>query len=465
MIKLYNSLSRKKEEFKPLKDGEVSIYTCGPTVYWYAHVGNLRTYIFEDVLKRVMLYAGYKVKHVMNITDVGHLTSDEDTGEDKMEKGAKRENKSVWEIAKMYTEAFQKDLMTLNIIGPDVWVKATDTIPGQIELIKKLEEKGYTYIIADGVYFDTTKLKEYGRLWPNVMDIKAGARIEMVEGKKNDRDFALWKFTPAGVKRQMEWDSPWGKGFPGWHTECVVMSCDNLGIPFDIHCGGIDHLLIHHTNELAQAEAAYGKQMCNFWLHGDHLNLKGEKIAKSSGNIVLVDDLAKKGINPLAYRYLCFTTHYRIPLSFSWESIAAADNALKSLYEKVRMFKVATIPADLSLSKEAESLREQFKTSINDDLNMPKALAVLWEAVKDQKMSDGEKFALLLDFDRVLGFKLDAVMAEEIPDAVAKLVLLRQEARAGKDWAKSDELRRQIMELGYSVEDTPQGQKTSRIRS
>ncbi|HOX30652.1 MAG TPA: cysteine--tRNA ligase [Candidatus Paceibacterota bacterium] len=463
MINLYNSLTRKKEEFKPVKAGEVSIYTCGPTVYWYAHVGNLRTYIFEDVLKRVLIYAGYKVNHVMNITDVGHLTSDEDTGEDKMEKGAKRENKTVWDIAQMYTDAFQKDLATLNIIEPDVWVKATDTIPGQIELIKKLEAKGFTYVIADGVYFDTAKLKEYGRLWPNKMDIKAGARVEMVEGKKNDRDFALWKFTPSGVKRQMEWDSPWGKGFPGWHTECVVMSCDNLGIPFDIHCGGIDHVLIHHTNELAQAEAAYGKQMCNFWMHGDYLNLKGEKIAKSSGNIVLVGDLAKRNIDPLAYRYLCFTTHYRIPLSFSWESIEAADNALKTLYEKVRAMKAAGITAVSLKSREAEAYREKFEAGIYDDLNMPKALAVLWEAVKDSKLSESEKLALMIDFDRVFGFKFDAVETIDIPAEISELVRLREAARQAKDWSKSDEYRQQIEKLGYSVEDTAAGPKIKKI--
>ncbi len=463
MIKLYKSLTRKKEEFKPIKPGAVSMYTCGPTVYWYAHVGNLRTYIFEDVLKRVLEYAGYKVKHVMNITDVGHLTSDENTGEDKMEKGAARENKSVWDIAKMYTDAFKKDLGTLNIEEPDVWVKATDTIKEQIDLIKKLEEKGFTYVIEDGVYFDTAKLENYGRLWPNKMDIKTRARVEVVAGKKNDPDFALWKLTPAGVKRQMEWDSPWGKGFPGWHTECVVMSCDNLGIPFDIHCGGIDHILIHHTNEIAQAEAVYGGPMCNYWLHGEYLNLKGEKIAKSSGNIVLVDDLVKKGINPLAYRYLCFTTHYRIPLSFSWESIEAADSALRSLYDKVRMLKNADKKTEAILSPEAQNYKEQFIVSIEDDLNMPKALAVLWETAKDQNLAHGEKLVLLLDFDRVFGFKFDSIKVYDIPVEIRDLAREREKARQAKDWTKSDELRQSILEKGYSVEDTPQGPKLKKL--
>ena len=463
MIKLYNSLTRKKEEFKPIKPGAVSMYTCGPTVYWYAHVGNLRTYIFEDILKRVLEYAGYKAKHVMNITDVGHLTSDENTGEDKMEKGAARENKSVWEIAKMYTDAFKKDLGTLNIEEPDVWVKATDTIKEQIDLIKKLEEKGFTYVIEDGVYFDTAKLENYGRLWPNKLDIKTRARVEVVAGKKNDPDFALWKLTPAGVKRQMEWDSPWGKGFPGWHTECVVMSCDNLGIPFDIHCGGIDHILIHHTNEIAQAEAVYGGPMCNYWLHGEYLNLKGEKIAKSSGNIVLVDDLVKKGINPLAYRYLCFTTHYRIPLSFSWESIEAADSALKSLYDKVRMLKTAVKEIPAEYSEQALDYKAQFTAAIEDDLNMPKALAVLWQAAKDQNFVQAEKLALLLDFDRVLGFKLNSVKAEAIPAGILELARQREQARRNKDWAKSDELRGQAGAAGYLIEDTPTGSKIKKI--
>lgn len=462
MIKLYNSLTRTKEDFKPLKDKEVSVYTCGPTVYWYAHIGNLRTYLFEDVLKRVLTYDGYRVKHVMNITDVGHLTSDEDTGEDKMEKGAKRENKSVWDIAQFYAAAFKKDLKTLNIAEPDVWVKATDTIPQQITLIKKLEEKGFTYVIGDGVYFDTSKLQTYGRLWPNKMELKAGARVEKTAGKINDSDFALWKLTPPGVKRQMEWGSPWGKGFPGWHTECVVMSIDNLGIPFDIHCGGIDHVLIHHTNEIAQAEAAYGMPMCNVWMHGEYLNLAGEKIAKSSGNIVLVGDIAKKGINPLAYRYLCFSTHYRVPLSFSWVAMHGADRGLKSLYSKIAGFKANALAPAKGLSQKAKALREEFKENLNDDLNMPKALAVLWDTVKNDALSDSEKYALMLDFDRIFGFGFAAIRAESIPDDVMRLSAERENYRKMKDWQKSDELRKKIAEKGYNVEDTAQGPKLTK---
>ncbi len=463
MIKLYNTLTRQAEEFKPLNPGEVSIYTCGPTVYWFAHIGNFRAYIFEDVLKRVFLYNGLKVNHVMNLTDVGHLTSDADVGEDKMEKGAKRENKTVWEVAQFYTDAFKKDMRTLNILEPDIWVKATDTIKEQIALIKKLEEKGFTYIIKDGVYFDTSRLEHYGRLWPAKMDIKAGSRVEMVEGKKHATDFALWKFTPAGVKRQMEWDSPWGKGFPGWHTECVVMSIDNLGIPFDIHCGGIDHILIHHTNELAQAEAVYGTQMCNVWMHGEFLSMKGEKVAKSAGNIVLVEDIVKKGLNPLAYRYLCFTTHYRTPLAFSWEALEGANAALGSLYDAVRALKEKNVAPEKEFTGVAADIKNKFLDDINDDLNMPKALAVLWEVVKSASLGDAEKYGLMLDFDRVFGFEFEGIEVEAIPEEIIALAQEREAARKAKDFAKSDELRKQLASKGYSVEDTAAGPKIRKM--
>lgn len=463
MMKLYNSLTRKVEEFKPINKGLVTIYTCGPTVYWFAHIGNLRTYIFEDVLKRVLRYNGYAVKHVMNITDVGHLTSDQDSGDDKMEKGAAREQKTVWEVAQFYTDAFKKDMALLGIGRPDVWIKATDTIPGQIDLIKKLEEKGFTYTIADGVYFDTTKFPEYGRLWPNKADLKTVSRVEMAEGKKNATDFALWKLTPPGVKRQMEWDSPWGKGFPGWHTECVVMSTQELGMPFDIHCGGIDHILIHHTNEIAQAEAAFGVPMCNYWMHGEFLNLAGDKISKSLGNIVTVADIVKNGIDPLAYRYLCFTTHYRVPLAFSWEALGGAQNALKGLYGKIETFKAADIvPAPVFEGKPNE-YREKFLAAINDDLNMPQALAVAWELIKDANLPDADKYGLLLDFDKVFGFGFDKIEVETIPEEIKKLAQEREFARQTKDFKRSDELRNSATGKGYLIEDTPSGPKIKKI--
>jgi len=463
MIKLYNTLSRKIEEFKPINKNLVTLYTCGPTVYWYAHIGNLRTYIFEDVLGRVLRYNGYKIKHVMNITDVGHLTSDEDSGEDKMEKGARREQKTVWELASFYTEAFKKDLKILNIQGPDVWIKATDTIPAQIDLIKQLEAKGFTYTIADGVYFNTANLPTYGRLWPSKMDLKAGSRVEMVKGKKNPADFALWKLTPPGVKRQMEWDSPWGRGFPGWHTECVVMSVKELGIPFDIHCGGIDHILIHHTNELAQAEAVWGKQLCNFWLHGEFLNIAGQKIAKSAGNIITVADIVRKGINPLAWRYFCFTAHYRMPLNFSWEALIAAQNALNNLYSKAAELKEKNIAPASELGGRAKQYQNRFLAAINDDLNMPQALAVLWELVKDNSVSEQEKFGLMLDFDKIFGLDFDKVEIEEIPAEIKKLAQERENARLLKDFGKSDELRQKIAAAGWMVEDTAAGPKIKKI--
>ena len=357
MLKFYNTLSKKKKVFKPLKDKKVGLYTCGPTVYLYAHIGNLRTYIFEDILKRVLLYNGYKVKHIMNITDVGHLTSDADTGEDKIELKAKKERKTAWQIADFYTKAFKRDLKFLNIKEPDFWVKATKTIEGQIKLIKILEKKGFTYKISDGIYFDSSKLKTYGKLrGKQRIKIKPGARIEMVPGKKNPTDFALWKFTPPGIKRQMEWDSPWNRGFPGWHTECVVMSIKYLGIPFDIHCGGVDHILIHHTNEIAQGEAAFGKILAKYWLHGEFLVLKEGRMGKSEGNIVILEDLIKKGFNSLAYRYLCLGAHYRSKLTFSWEGLEASQNALDNLRQKILEIRFKRI-SNFSLSLKSPHIK------------------------------------------------------------------------------------------------------------
>ncbi|TFG35561.1 MAG: cysteine--tRNA ligase [Parcubacteria group bacterium] len=456
MVKLFNTLSRKKEEFKPLKDKKAGIYTCGPTVYWFAHIGNLRTYLFEDLLKRVLDYSGYKVNHVMNITDVGHLTSDADTGEDKLEKGAKREKKTVWEIAEFYTDAFKKDLKLLNIKEPDIWIKATDTIKDQIDLIKVLEKKGFAYKIEDGVYFDTSKLKTYGRLWgKKKMEVKAGVRIEMVKGKKNATDFALWKFTEKGVKRQMEWDSPWGKGFPGWHTECVVMGAKFLGVPFDIHCGGIDHIQIHHTNEIAQAEAAYDKILANYWMHGEFLNLTEGRMGKSAGNIITVETLIKEGINPLAYRYLCFNTHYRTKLTFSMEALSGAQNSLNNLYDRVINFSENKIKP----KKPNKNYLDKFSEYIRDDLNAPKALGLMWQMLKDKNLPDEEKYATLLDFDKIFGFDLDKVKKPEIDKEIKKLAELREKCRKEKRWREADEIRKGVEKMGYLIEDTEQGPK------
>ena len=470
MLKFYNTLIRKKQIFKPLKKNKVGLYTCGPTVYRFAHIGNLRTFIFEDILKRILEYNNYKIKHVMNITDVGHLTSDADTGEDKLEKGAKREGKTVWEIAEFYTEAFRKDLARLNIKKPNTWVKATATIKDQIALIKILEKKGFTYQIEDGVYFNTSKLKTYGRLrGKKKIVLKAGARVAMVCGKKNPTDFALWKFSPKGVKRQMEWDSPWGIGFPGWHTECVAIGIKNLGVPFDIHCGGIDLIPVHHTNEIAQAEAAYGKILANFWLHSEYLVLKEGKMAKSGGNIIILEDMIKKGFNPLAYRYLCLGTHYRSKLTFSWKSLEGAQNSLNNLYEKVKDFggdPTSAKFADVGSPHASPSVKiyqKKFLDFIQDDLNMPKALALMWQMLKDKKISGKEKYKLLLDFDKIFGLDLGKIKNKEIPQEIKKLVEEREKDRQQKNWQKSDAIREKVQKLGYQIEDTAKGPKVKAI--
>ena len=456
---LYNSLTRKKEEFYSIKSGEVGLYTCGPTVYNYAHIGNLRTYIFEDILKRVLIYNGYEVKHVMNITDVGHLSGDRDMGEDKIEKGAAREGKSAWEIADFYTQAFIRDIAQLNILNPDIWVKATDTLPEQIALIKTLEEKGYTYRTADGIYFDTSKFKDYTKLsHQNLEALQEGARVERNPEKRNPTDFALWKFSPRESKRQMEWDSPWGVGFPGWHLECSAMSMKFLGDQLDIHCGGTDHINVHHTNEIAQSEAATGKRFFNFWMHGAFLIIAGgKKMAKSAENFLTLENaFLKNEINPLTYRFAAFLTHYRKPMEFSDDGIEAARNGLLHLQNQVRQVVAAGTGSDDAISAE---YKNKFLEAVNDDLNMPRAMALIQEMLKSG-ISEDEKLATILDFDRVLGLNLDQLDQEQaLPEAVQKLVDARLKAREGKDFATSDRLRAEIEAMGYLVQDTKDGMK------
>ena len=412
-------------------------------------------------MKRVLEYNGYKIKHTMNITDVGHLTSDADTGEDKLEKGAKREKKTVWEIAEFYTTAFKKDLKQLNIKPPNVWVKATATIKEQIDLIKILEKKGFTYKIQDGIYFDTSKLKTYGRLRGNKkITLKAGTRVAMVCGKKNPTDFALWKFSPKETKRQMEWNSPWGIGFPGWHPECVVMGIKNLGLPFDIHCGAIDHISIHHPNEIAQAEAAFGKILANFWLHGEFLVLKDGRMGKSEGNIITLENLIKRGFNPLAFRYLCLGVHYRSKLTFSIEALKGAQNSLNNLYQKITKLGEVCPPLICGRSVLPQiDYRKKFLNFIQDDLNMPKALALMWQMIKDKKISPQEKYKLLKDFDRVFSLDLRKIKSEKIPQEIKKLAEQREKFRRQKNWQKSDEIRAKIKKMGYQIEDTKKGPK------
>jgi cysteinyl-tRNA synthetase len=405
---LYNTLSRSKEEFKPIKPGEVGLYTCGPTVYNFAHIGNLRTYIFEDILRRVLIYNGYRVKHVMNITDVGHLTGDRDMGEDKMEKGAQREGKTAWDIAAYYAQAFRQDIIHLNILEPDIWVKATDTIDEQIALVKTLEEKGYTYQTGDGIYFDTAKFENYTKLsHQNLEALQEGARVEKNPEKRNATDFALWKFSPPDTQRQMEWDSPWGVGFPGWHVECSAMSMKFLNDQLDIHCGGTDHIDVHHTNEIAQSEAATGKAFFNFWMHGAFLIISGgKKMAKSEGNFLTLENaFLKHGFSPLAYRFAAFLTHYRKPMEYSDEGIEAARNGLLHLQNQVRQIATAAVNESSDVTANPE-FKNKFLQAINDDLNMPRAMAVVQEVLKSN-ISDSEKYATVLDYDRVLGLNLE----------------------------------------------------------
>lgn len=450
-LTFFNTLSRSKEEFKAIGD-PVGLYTCGPTVYHYAHIGNLRSYVFEDILKRVLLYNGFSVEHIMNITDVGHLSGDRDMGEDKLEIGAKREGKSAHDIAEFYLQAFKKDLQALNIIEPNTWCKATNFITEQIDLITTLEKKGFTYTTSDGVYFDTAKFPHYNKLSHLKLDeLKEGARIEKNDEKKNPTDFALWKFSPKDSKREMEWPSPWGIGFPGWHVECSAMSLHFLKDHLDIHCGGVDHINIHHTNEIAQSEAATGKTFFNYWLHNEHLNLgEGEKMAKSTGNILTLEAETKKtNTEPLALRYLYFLTHYRKAIAYKPEALEQADAALKNMRRAVASLGSAdgVIDADY---------REQFTAAINDDLNMPQAIAIVQFLLKSN-LSNADKRSTIEDFDRVLGLEL---IPFELPKEIVELAREREQARFEKNWDESDRLRQEIEDRGYTVED---GIEASRI--
>jgi cysteinyl-tRNA synthetase len=460
-IYLFDTYSRSLRKFEPLRAGETShasqvgLYTCGPTVYDYAHLGNLRTYIFEDLLRRTLEFNGYTVKQVMNITDVGHLVSDADTGEDKMEKGSRRTGKTAWEIANFYTQAFRTDLKHLNIQEPHIWCRATDHIQEQIDLVRCIETKGFTYRTSDGIYFDTTRLPEYGHLARlDIEGLQAGTRIDMGE-KRHPTDFALWKFSPPGQQRQMEWSSPWGKGFPGWHIECSAMSAKYLGTFFDIHCGGEDHIPIHHTNEIAQTQACYGTRLANFWMHGYFLQLDRERMAKSSGGFLRVQTLIERGIDPLAYRYYCLGALYRSKLNFNWESLESAATGLNRL----RLTSYEWGPP----GQVDEDYAARFQGYINDDLNLPRALALTWDMVKGN-LPDSTKKATLLLFDRVLGLGLEGwqPVHETIPEDILNLVAQRQQARREKRWKQADEIRDTIKRRGFDIEDTPEGPRLKR---
>jgi cysteinyl-tRNA synthetase len=478
MLRLYNTLTRKVEEFTPLRKDWVGYYSCGPTVYDFAHIGHARTYIFADTLGRTLSFLGYKVKRVMNITDVGHLTSDSDSGEDKMEKGAKRENKSVWDIAQFYTDDFMKMLKDLNIEKPEIICKATDYIPQMISLVKQLEQKGFTYTVDDGVYFDTTKLSDYGKLTGQTFEelvkgLKAGARIEVVAGKKHPTDFALWKFSyPKGrpfdstcdastAKRQMQWDSPWGLGFPGWHIECSAMSMEFLGETIDIHTGGVDHIPIHHTNEIAQSEAATGKPFVRCWLHGEHLLIDGQKMSKSLKNFYRLSDIIQKGFDPLSLKYLFFSASYRQQLNFTWKALESAARALKNLHSRVKeMEKANDRENEKQNTHTPNEFTSQFKDAISDDLNMAKALSVVWNVVKSS-LSNRTKLAFLHEVDKVLGFgfknQQENTHRFEAPAEITLLVEKRDRLRTEGKWEEADEVRNQIEKLGFALKDTKNG--------
>ena len=453
MLTLYNSLTKQKEAFKPLHEHEVGMYLCGPTVYHSVHLGNLRTYLMGDLLKRTLKYNGYHVNHVMNITDVGHLTDDADQGEDKMEKGSRREGKTAWEDAEFYTKSFQQDVADLNILEPSILCKATDHIPEQIAMVEKLIEKGFTYTTSDGIYFDTTKVSDYGKL-VNLQnqELQAGARVDMGE-KRNPHDFALWKFSNEGENRQMEWMAFGHMGFPGWHIECSAMASKYLGQQFDIHCGAIDLAPVHHSNEIAQTESATGiKPWVKTWMHGEFLTIEGGKMSKSQENFLTLDTIKEKGFDPLAYRYFLLLAHYRKQLSFSWEALQAAQNGLHNLRKKI-----AEIPDHVAKDQHHSDL---FLAAINDDLNMPEALAVVWNGVKEGTLS----LETIIHFDKVLGLNLHQpkIAEEAIPVEIQKLLDERVVARDDKNWSLSDELRDQIIASGYDLEDTKDGQKVKR---
>jgi len=478
-MKFYNSLSRKIEDFKPFSNSQVTLYSCGPTVYDYAHIGNLRAYIFVDTLQRSLKYLGYAVKRVINVTDVGHLTSDADIGDDKVEKKAQLEKKSAREIADFYLDAYLKDLKKLNIEIPSLMPKATDYIKEMISLIQVLEKKGYTYITNDGVYFNTLKFPNYHTL--STIDkkgLKKGARVALGQ-KKTATDFALWKFSPKDKLRQMEWPSPWGKGFPGWHIECSAMSLKLLGSgyrgstldpnsvhPIDIHTGAIDHLSVHHPNEIAQSEAATGKKFVNYWLHNEFLVINKSKMAKSQGNFATLNSLIEKGYQPLAYRYFCLTAHYRQQLNFSYQALDSAQKSLKSLYKLVSAIS-DTQKERAILSKDKQDkiqyYKNQFIESLENDLNIPQALATLWQVLKSSIPSE-DKIDIALDFDSVLGLELEKnTLKTKIPDFIKSLVNKRQKLKAENKFSQADKVRLEIEDLGYLVEDSSLGPKIKPI--
>lgn len=457
-MKVYNTLTRRKEDFVPLNEKVVTMYSCGPTVYSYAHVGNLRTYVFMDLIRRVLKYDGYKIKGVMNVTDVGHLLADGDDGEDKMQKAAREQQKTPWEIAAFYSDVFFKDIASLNINKPEIIAKATDHIPEMIEFVQVLLDKGYAYEISDGIYFDISKFPSYGKLsGQSIEEKEAGARVEENSEKRHPADFALWK--KADKNHIMQWESPWGMGFPGWHIECSAMSRKYLGEVFDLHTGGIDAVPVHHENEIAQNEARAGKQTVNYWMHGEFMLVDGGKMSKSLGNVYTLAQLAEMGYAPLDFRFFCLNAHYRKKLNFTFEGLTAAKTSRERLNAAVYQHNVGSEKAD---PEKLAEYKKQFVDAINDDLNIPLALGVLFNLVKEPRSKD--VYDLILDFDRVFGLSLDKVTEPkvennnaDVPAEVMELVEKRQAAKKAKDFALADEIRGKISDLGYEVKDTRDG--------
>lgn len=456
-IYFYNTLTKKKELFIPIEKGKVRMYSCGPTVYKDATIGNMRTNLFQDTLRRVLRYNGYELKHAMNITDVGHLVSDGDEGEDKMLKSAREEHKTPLQIAEYYTKLFFRDLERLNIETPEIVCKATDHIKEMLELVQKIMERGYAYETSTAIYFDVSKLDEYGILsGVNLREQKAGARVEVDPEKRNPYDFALWIKAPEN--HLMKWDSPWGPSYPGWHIECSAMSTKYLGEVFDIHTGGIDLIPTHHENEIAQSKGACGKIPAHYWMHGEYLLINGGKMSKSLGNVYLLDDIINRGYDPLVYRLFNFSCHYRGKLNFTWEGIESASVALDRLRDGYQKHLAGNAEVSDEIINDMEN---RFHQAINDDLNMPLAMSVVWEAVKYADKSP--KIAKLLEkFDTVLGIKITEKEEQEaIPEEILELVEQRKKARQEKNWAESDRLRDLISEKGYAVKDTKEGMEVN----
>ena len=454
MLKIWNTLHRQLEVFEPLHAPEVGVYNCGPTVYNPVTLGNWRAYLTVDLLRRVLLLDGFRVRHVMNVTDVGHLVGDSDDGEDKVEREAAKRGMNAWELARFHEGNFLQDMKRVNMLAPTVLCRATEHIEEQIAMVKQLEEKGFTYRISDGIYFDTSKFAAYGRLSGQRLEEKeSGARVTFNEEKKQGSDFALWKFSPAaeaGVKRQMEWESPWGVGFPGWHIECSAMSAKYLGQPFDIHCGGMDLIPVHHENEIAQTEAATDKPLASYWLHNEFLLIDGGRMGKSLGNAYTVDDVIAKGFEPLAYRFFCFGAHYRSKLNFTWDGLTAAAQALKKLRALARTYAVGPVVDEPTLTA--------FQQALNTDLNVTQALAIMWDFLKSDASRE-VKGATLLKMDEVLGLDLRDVIGKTIaiPEDVRALAEARLLVRQQKDWQRSDVLREELKQKGWLVEDKGDG--------